>query len=223
MSDKLCVIVGMGPQLGLSLARRFAREGFKIAMLARNAEHLAGFASQLSAELSLPAENFLGVTGDASDPDSLRAALAEIEKQAGTPDVLIYNVAVLEPVSPTGLSIERFMNEMMIDAGGALVAAQWAAPLMKARGQGTILHTGGILAVNPHMYYTSISIGKAALRIFNDCLAQELEPEGLRVGTVTIAGMIEAGTAFDPAAIADAFWAYYQRPQDEWEREIIYG
>ena len=100
-----------------------------------------------------------------------------------------------------------------LDASGK-VTRRFAAPdavfLNEAAGQGTILLTGGGFALRPLAALTSLGIGKAALRNLAFSLAEELGPRGIRVGTVTILGSVAPCTAFDPASIAEAYWALHQ-------------
>jgi len=93
---------------------------------------------------------------------------------------------------------------------------------MIARGGGTLLFTGGGLALHPSPQAPSLSIGKAGLRALALMLAQELAPAGIRVGTVTIAGMVAPGTAFAPQRVAEAFMALHRGAPDPSTAEIVF-
>jgi short-subunit dehydrogenase len=75
-----------------------------------------------------------------------------------------------------------------------------------AAGFGTILVTGGGFADHPIPALATVSLGKAALRSAATMLGADLEPDGIRVATLTIAGRIVAGTSFDPERIAERYW-----------------
>ena len=90
MTTDLCVIVGMGEGNGMAIARRFAREGFAIAMVARNQEKMQGSQATLQTE-GITAHYFLA---DAGDDAALTAAFTSLQTQLGTPAVLVYNAAV---------------------------------------------------------------------------------------------------------------------------------
>jgi short-subunit dehydrogenase len=77
---------------------------------------------------------------------------------------------------------------------------------MRASGSGTILVTGGGFADHPIPALATVSLGKAALRSAATMLGADLEPDGIRVATLTIAGQIVAGTSFDPERIAERYW-----------------
>ena len=156
------------------------------------------------------------------DPVSLGSALAEVIKSLGTPEVMIYNVSVLNPGSPSELDYNSMIKDFKVNVGGALVAAQAVIEGMKKRKSGSILITGGGLALKPFHEFASLAIGKAGVRSLCYSLAQELKPFGIQVATVTINGMIEKGTHFDPDSIAKVFWDLYQ-PSSGWSQvEVVY-
>jgi NAD(P)-dependent dehydrogenase (short-subunit alcohol dehydrogenase family) len=99
----------------------------------------------------------------------------------------------------------------MLCATAALACAQAVHPAMKARGQGTMLFTGGGLALRPEYgsAVPSLTAGKSALRGLVHAMAAELAKDGIRAGLITIAGMVEPGTAFDPDRIAESYWRFH--------------
>jgi NADP-dependent 3-hydroxy acid dehydrogenase YdfG len=122
--------------------------------------------------------------------------------------VLIYNAVAASRGPLSTLAADTLLADLTVSAAGALVAVQAVLPAMRERGKGTIVFTGGGAAVTP-LPNTTLSIGKAALRMLALGLAQELEGSGLRVGTVTIYGGVAPGTPFDPDRIAEAYWAIH--------------
>jgi len=93
---------------------------------------------------------------------------------------------------------------------------------MRASGKGTILFTGGGLALHPNPQVASLSVGKAAIRNLAYSLGAELELEGIQVATVTIAGYVKPGTHFDPDLIAETYWQLHTQKTGERQREIVY-
>ncbi len=77
---------------------------------------------------------------------------------------------------------------------------------MKVAGYGTMIVTGGGFADHPIPALATVSLGKAALRSAATMLGADLASDGIRVATLTIAGQIVAGTAFDPERIAERYW-----------------
>jgi NAD(P)-dependent dehydrogenase (short-subunit alcohol dehydrogenase family) len=92
---------------------------------------------------------------------------------------------------------------------------------MRARGRGTLLFTGGGLALAPKQGLASASLGKAALRSLALSLGEELAPAGIHAATVTICGFVQPGTPFAPSLIAQVFWDLHLQKNDPWDRERI--
>lgn len=218
MTDKICVVVGAGPGVGLAVAKRFGREGFELALVSRRAEALAQYVANLE-QTGLTAHAF---PADAADFDSLAQALTQIKAQLGHPEVLVYNAALIKPGPPSTLLIEDLTAAFRVNVAGAFVCAQQVIPEMKARQHGTILFTGGGLALNPYPAYASLAASKAALRNLTYSLGAELEADGIQVATVTIAGYVQPGTHFDPDLIAEKYWELHGQRPGHREREIVY-
>jgi len=92
---------------------------------------------------------------------------------------------------------------------------------MAQAGHGTILITGGMPDPVPDV--TSLSLGKAGVRALAELLARAYEPSGVHVATITVAGAVAPGSAFDPDEIANEYWRVHTQPAGEWEREVVYS
>ncbi|MDD3180334.1 MAG: SDR family NAD(P)-dependent oxidoreductase [Opitutaceae bacterium] len=215
MSHKLCVIVGYGPGIGHSLAKAFAHEGHTLALISR----IPGKHESLRQSLGAAAHGFAADAGDAA---SLQTAFASIRGQLGDPSVLIYNAYSSHPGKPTTLNVDGLMDDFRINVAGALVATMEVLPAMKASRQGTIIFTGGGLALQPWAEQASLSIGKAGLRSLAFTLAQELQGTNIQVGTVTICGMVKPGTHFDPDKIAASFIGLHYSSCKPHNVEVVY-
>lgn len=227
------VIVGIGPGLGIALVRRFAQGGMPVAFIGRRAGPLAQFEAQLQSE-GLTARGFVA---DAARPETMTAAFAEITAAFGDPEALVYNAAIVEParfVTPSGVdqvsygdapgwrsrgaraSFDYLVDAFKANVAGALHAAQLVTPAMLARGEGTLLLTGGVLAFEPWLEWGVTALGKAALRSLGLSLFQELYPAGVRVCTIAIHGTMHPGTPYDPALVADAYWDLHADRSGDW-------
>src|SRR3954467_3191054 len=85
------LLVGAGPGLGAAIARRFAREGYRVTLVARSATTTAPIAQELrgtGAEVTT-------IEADAGDPEALRAALAPLFTAPGAPGLVVYNAALM--------------------------------------------------------------------------------------------------------------------------------
>ena len=128
MAEPVCVISGVGPGTGSALVRRFAAEGYRIAMLARNAERLADLAGQVPSAKAYVC--------DVSDQSQVDAAMALVEREMGAPSVLIHNAVggawgTFMEIDPAVLNRNFQVNTM-----GLLYLARRVAPAMVAAGQG---------------------------------------------------------------------------------------
>ncbi|MBD2461906.1 SDR family NAD(P)-dependent oxidoreductase [Oscillatoria sp. FACHB-1407] len=214
---KVIAIVGMGEGIALAVARRFAREGFAIAMVARNEAKLQGFKDRLKAE-GYDAYSFIA---DGGDDASLTAAITAIQDQLGTVEVLVYNIAIPTMKNVLDETVEGLMSDFKANVVGGLVAAQAVLPAMKAQGNGTILFTGGGFSMYPSADFASLSIGKAGIRSLTKMLAEALQPQGIRVGTVTVCGTVNPDDPkYNPTSIAENYWAFYANPSSD--VEIVY-
>lgn len=212
MSDKLLLIVGAGPGISLNTAKKFGKEGFKVALISRSLDSLLKYVNELKND-GIAAEGF---TGDASSEESLKTAIDQVIKTHGKIDVLIYNAAAGTPGKPTTLSVDQLVNDFKISVSGALASVQAVIPHME---DGTILLTGGGLAIQPYADYASLAIGKAGIRNLAYSLQQELSPKGIYVGTLTIKGFVQEDTYFSAENIANAFYNMYV---NRTETEVIY-
>jgi NAD(P)-dependent dehydrogenase (short-subunit alcohol dehydrogenase family) len=212
------LLIGMGPGNGLALAQRFGREGFEVLMVARNEANLKEFQAQLAAE-GIRATAF---PADISDEDSYIRLLEHLAEKHSDLDVLHYNASAYNPAPPSQISLSVFHNDLKINVTGALLAAQTFFPHMQQRGCGTMFFTGGGSALQPASVIASLGVGKAAMRNLSLSMAQEFGAAGIHVATVTICGMVKAGTRFDPDLIANEFWRLYLQPREQWETEVVW-
>jgi short-subunit dehydrogenase len=186
----------------MSVARRFADGGYRVTLVARSTDGLG----KLADSLADTGAQIYTIAADAGDPEGLRARMAELYNEPGAPGVIVYNAVMGAPDRLLSSSVEHLQTAFTVDVIGAIVVAQVAAPAMRAAGSGTIIVTGGGFADHPIPALATVSLGKAALRSAATMLGADLQQDGIRVATLTIAGQIVAGTAFDPEHIARRYW-----------------
>ena len=164
------LLIGAGPGVGAGVVRRFGREGFRSTLISRG-----GTLDQLASELRGEGLEIEAVAADIEDLDGYRETLEGIFGAPGAPGVVVYNAALPDPGQILDTTVERLRTAHDVDVIGAVVAAQVAAPVLRAAGGGTLLATSGGFADNPVPALASLSIGKAALRS-----AQTLIAAGVR-------------------------------------------
>lgn len=209
------VIVGAGPGIGAAVARRFASAGLPMGLIARSAASI----DATRAALTGTAAQVVSATADVAHEGQLAAALDAVTGRLGVPDVLVYNAGLIQRDRPGELGYQRHLSAYAVNVLGALAAAARLAPAMAAAGGGSILITGGMPVPDPA--FTSLSLGKAGVRALTSLLASEYGPMGVHVATVTVAGAVAAGGAFDPARIAEHYWRLHSQPRHAWQQEAV--
>lgn len=224
MSQPVCVVTGVGPGTGSALARRFAAGGYRVAMLARNAERLAAL------EADIP--NAKAFLCDVADPARIDAAITDVEATLGKPDVLIHNA--VRGVFGNFLDIDpAHMNRaFQINTMGLLHLARRVAPAMIAAGKGAIICTGNTSALRGRPRYTGFAPTKAAQRILAEAMARDLGPKGVHVAYIVIDAVIDIawtrerfadkpdGFFIKPAAIADEAWHIAHQDRSAWSFNV---
>jgi len=214
----LCTVVGAGPGVSMAVARRFGSAGHRLALVARKADAVSGLAS----ELGTAGIEARGFAADASHEASLRKAFDDIHASFGPTEVLVYNAFAFHQASPSELSPAKLVDDFLVNVVGALISAQSVIQHMKMLNRGTILFTGGGLALEPEPTASSLAIGKAGIRSLAFSLHKELDPFHIHVATVTICGYVREETKFSPGNISESFFQLHQQPEGQWDRESIF-
>jgi NAD(P)-dependent dehydrogenase (short-subunit alcohol dehydrogenase family) len=210
------VIVGAGPGIATSVARRFAAAGMPAGLVARKQASVDATRQALAGTGVAVA----GATADAGQDDQLTAALDILTERLGVPRALVYNAGLIRHDRPGELTREQYVTAYAVDVLGVMTAAVHLAPAMAAAGGGSILITGGMPEPDPAL--TSLSLGKAAVRALTALLASEYGPAGIHVATVTVGGAVAPGGPFDPDRIAEEYWRLHTQRPEAWEHEVAF-
>ena len=202
------LIVGAGPGLSASLARLFAREGFNVALAARNPDKLQG-----------PG---LALKCDATDAAQVEAAFDAVEKKWGVPDLVVYNASYRTRGSIEQLQPKEVEKTLSVSAFGGFLVGQAAAKRMLARGSGAIFFTGASASVKGYPESAPFAMGKFALRGLAQSMARELAPKGIHVAHFVIDGRIGApqDSLLHPDEIAKSYLALYRQHRSAWSWEL---
>ncbi|MBX2843556.1 MAG: SDR family NAD(P)-dependent oxidoreductase [Flammeovirgaceae bacterium] len=216
-NKKVLTIVGMGKGISLAVAKRFATEGYSIAMISRNENNLKAYQKELTVA-QVESQYFVG---DAGDSESLKNAFNEIHSSIGPTETLIYNAAVIRKQNILTESLESLVNDFKVNVGGALESVKAVIPGMEKAGNGTIIFTGGGLSRHPHKDYGSLAIGKAGLRNLTGSISRALEGKNIKVGTVVIYGYVsEKDEKYNPRTIAEQYWEFMMSDGEDFE--VVY-
>jgi short-subunit dehydrogenase len=186
--NKVCVIFGAGSGLGISVARRFGREGYRIALVARNRVALEENAAALGAE-GLEAKVF---AADLTDEAAIVSLVATLHAQFGRIDVVYYAPTTNDAFLPAAaLTPKAMMPFMALWFFGMVKAVSEILPQMRIRGSGAILTAFGSNAVQGEPYMSGSGPAQAAARNYLFSLHGELAAEDIHVGMVSINGVIK--------------------------------
>jgi len=205
------VIAGVGPGLGESLARKFAREGCQVALFARSEGYIRDLAD------SLPTEA-LAVETDLTDVDQIHAGFDAVREELGPVDILVNHASAAAWTGLMDTSLESFERSWAVNGRGAFVCSKEAVGDMLAHDGGTMLFTGATSAVRSRGGAIGFTAAKFAARGMAMDIAQEYGPEGVHVAHVVIDGQIatpvvrdrepdrDETTLLDPDEIAETYW-----------------
>lgn len=204
---KTIFVIGAGNGCGNRVAEKFGKNDFRVVLMSRNEKHLLEYEQEFT---NKGIEVYTKAV-DASEPSSLTKAFDELKSKFGTPDVLFYNVGIttIDTEIKEKKDVNLLMNRYMVDVAGAYHAIEQVIGEEFSKKNGTILVTGGGLAMYPMYDYLPLSMDKAALRAMCLALHEELKKHNIFVGTVTVTGTIAPGTAWDPTLLAEDFWKLY--------------
>lgn len=229
MSERpVAVVVGVGPGLGGAVARRFARAGYQVGLLARGAAQLDPIRDQIEKG----GGSALSVPCDAADPEAVKDAFQRIAREAGAPSAVIYNAGAFQMGSALEITPDQFDACFKINCAGALFVAQAAVPAMLERGSGTLIFTGATASLRGSARFACLAVGKFGLRALAQSLARELGPQGIHVAHVVIDGQIDSPrirsmmpdrpehTFLSPDAIAETYYQLHLQDRTAFTFEL---
>lgn len=221
----VAAVIGVGPGLGASLARRFAAK-YAIALNARTTDYLRTLATDIRGRGGVALE----VQADVAKIDEVRSAFELIRRQLGEPQVLLVNAAAGPFGNVNEVTAEQFENCMRVNALGAFMCAKECAPAMIARGSGVMLFTGATAGVKAGARSIAFGPGNFAKRGLAHSLARDLGPKGIHVAWINIDGGIDLPhrqrpnvskeDLLNPEAIAETYWHLAHQDRSAWTLEL---
>ncbi|MFG2964820.1 MULTISPECIES: SDR family NAD(P)-dependent oxidoreductase [unclassified Streptomyces] len=227
--SKVIAVFGAGTGLGVSVARRFGKEGFRVALVARRKERLDALVTRLADE-GVEAAAF---AADLSDPAGVPALVDAIRDRFGRIDVVEYgpiggDVSFTPAARLEAAALERFSRLLLLTP---VELFRTVLPELTERGDGALLMTTALTAVQPMPQLSGPGPVMAAARNYLYSLNAELAGTGVYAGTLTVGAMITgseaAGQAGDveddmraaglavhvvhPDELAEHYWDMYTR------------
>jgi NAD(P)-dependent dehydrogenase (short-subunit alcohol dehydrogenase family) len=219
---KVIAVLGVGPGLGMSMARRFGREGFAAALVSRTETRHAGYRAELAAD-GVESRSY---AADVTDSEQVRDVLARIAADLGEIDTVYYGPAAASAgagivvLPEADAAAVRAPFEAMVLPAVGLVGT--ALPPMLERGNGALFFGGGLSGLRPMPMLGNLAPASAALRMYVLTVAAAVKEKGVYAAMLTIGGLIEGGDihrmfleqgaslpTLDPDEIADTAWRMY--------------
>ena len=212
----LAFVTGVGPGTGAAIARRFTEDGYRVAMLARNADRLAAL------EKEIP--DSIAVSCDVSDAAALERAIAQV----GDPKVVVHNAVGGAFGTFDKIEAETLRRNFEINTMALFHLARLTTPAMVAAGDGALIVTGNTSAERGRPAFAGFAPTKAAQRILAESLARDLGPKGVHVAYLVIDAAIDVPWQrelqpdkpddffISPTSIAAEVYHLAHQPRDAW-------
>jgi len=194
-SRPVAVITGASSGIGAQFARRYAREGYDLVLVARSGEALQTLANELGSEHHVAAQVHVADLTRAEDVDDLAAQLRD-----GLPrlDHLV-NSAGIAPEGDLADTGESELRDLVALNVTALTLLNRAAIIrMRAQGEGTIINIGSAAGYQPMPHFAAYSATKSYVIKFSEALSEENRPFGLRIFAVS-PGDTDTGMGSNPS------------------------
>jgi NAD(P)-dependent dehydrogenase (short-subunit alcohol dehydrogenase family) len=200
----VCVVVGVGPGNGAAFVRRFATEGYDVAMIARS----PGVIAQLAEEIP----ETRAYCCDIGDAGAVETVFSQIARDLGPVGVLVYNAGKGVWGSAEEVSLDDFEAAWRTNVFGAFVAARCVIGPMKERGEGHILFIGATASRRGGAKTAAFASAKAAQRSLAESLARSAGPSGVHVALIIVDGIVDEPLM--RARLADRPDDYFIKPDD---------
>lgn len=231
-ANPVALIMGAGEGSGGAHARRFARGGYTVCAVRRDAEKLSPLIETIKAEGGCA----FAYGTDASCEGEVVSLVAAIEQDVGSIEVAIYNVGGLTKGSVTELSAKDFCSAWETSCLGAFLMGREVAKRMLPRKKGTLLFTGATSSLRGSAGFSGSAVGKHGIRALAQSLARELGPQGIHVAHTIIDGGIATpqireryadkisqlppNALLEPDDLAEAYWQLHKQPKSIWTQEL---
>ena len=230
--------VGVRFGVGGAIAQKFAQEGFFVVLTTRAEANAAA----LSEAIREQGGACMTVELDLVSEASISKAFATIRREAGDPEVLIYNAGYLEgrDLPPEKelfehLPVEIFDTAQAISSRGPFLVAKEVLPAMRKQGEGSFLISNNAASLRGRKRMTGQSLyyPRVMMRTLAQVLTEEYSEHGVHVANVVIDGLIDSpGTralakaqdepdiVINPVKIAEAFYYLHTQDRSCWTHEL---
>jgi NAD(P)-dependent dehydrogenase (short-subunit alcohol dehydrogenase family) len=188
MDNRIVLVTGGAKGIGRSIAHAFAKTGARV-VIADLDEADGAETERWLLDQQLQAA-FIRM--DVSDPESITAAMAEIDRRFGRLDVLINNAGVTVWKSPYDLRVEEWDHVLNTNLRSVFLCSREAAKRMRTNGGGAIVNIASTRAHMSEPHTEAYAASKGGILALTHALALSLSPDRIRVNAIS-PGWIETG------------------------------
>jgi len=224
MKIRRALIVGAGPGISTSFARKLAARGVKLALASRSVDKLSEITAETGA-ITIPC--------DASQAESVEATFATVDSELGGVDLVLFNASMASRGPLLEQDPAQVEQALRITCFGGFLVAQAAVRRMAEQGHGKLFFTGASASVKGYPRSAPFAMGKFGLRGLAQSVAREFGPAGIHVAHFVIDGGVRSDARpgrqdsaenpdalLDPDAIADTYIATMDQPRSAWSLEV---
>lgn len=180
LEDRVAVVTGAGSGIGRGVARAFAEEGARVAIIDLDR---AGAEETLSL-IEAGGGAGLAIECDTTDPAAVTAAQAKITQSFGEVDALVNNAGIVRSGLLEDLSLDDWNRVLSVNLTGYFICSQAFGRPMLARGRGAVVHVASITAIETMAKIGSYGVAKAGVTMLSQLLAAEWSGRGVRSNAV---------------------------------------
>jgi NAD(P)-dependent dehydrogenase (short-subunit alcohol dehydrogenase family) len=224
MNKGVCVIIGVGPGNGAAIAEKFAAEGYKAALCARNEQRLKEIAAVIKGSRVY--------RYDAQDPEAPQRVFGQIRQELGPVEVLVYNAGAGAFTNIEDSTLESFQAAWEINTRGLFLAVKEVLFDMRDARSGNIVIIGATASIKGGANFAPFASAKAAQRGLAQSMAKHLGPKKIHVSYVILDGIVNLEKTrqqmsdkpdeffMEPAQIAETVYHLTQQPSQAWTFEL---
>ena len=236
--DDSALPVGVRWGVGGAIAQKFAQVGFFVVLTTRTRANAAGLLQAIRGQ----GGEGMTVELDLVSQESIAAAFAEIRRDAGAPEAVIYNAGYLEGRDlPPGkellehIPVEMFDTAHHIASRGPFLVAKEVLPAMREKGEGSFFFSNNSKSLRGRKRMTGESLyyPRVMMRALAQVLTEEYSEHGVHIANVVIDGTIDSpgtralpkaqrnpDTVINPVKIAEAFYYLHTQDRSCWTHEL---